>query len=164
MSSSVVAFCERHSLTTMLNFLRHSGPTSGMMQEVFAVDLLEQLLAGDAAKLEELQAIRAQIHPLAKAARHRAAFKQFQEERARKENEIIAALRSEIETLRVQLDQKRSAHPPAAVFPTPRADDETQRFEVDDETLRFGGSPQGTQPEAAAADYRQVIGLTWAPE
>jgi hypothetical protein len=78
MSSSVVAFCETHNLTSMRNLLRHCSGT----WEVSALHVLEELVANDASKLEALQAIRAEIHPVAKAARFRVTMQKWQAEMA----------------------------------------------------------------------------------
>lgn len=149
--STVVAFCERHNLTKMHNLLRHS---SGCMQEVFAVDLLEDLMAGDADKLEELKTIKAQIHPVGKAAQHRLRMKQFLVEHAKKENETIAALHADIDSLKAQLAKKRLSLPDP-VATTPRADDETQRFDDETQRLSEADSPE-TQPDAAAENYLRI--------
>jgi predicted nucleic acid-binding Zn-ribbon protein len=78
MSSSVVAFCETHNLTSMRNLLRHCDGA----WEVSALHVLEELVANDAEKLAALQAIRAEIHPVAKAARFRATMQKWQAEMA----------------------------------------------------------------------------------
>ena len=78
MSSSVVAFCEHHNLTSMRNLLRHCEGT----WELSALHVLEELVANDPEKIAALQAIRAEIHPVAKAARFRATMQRWRTEMA----------------------------------------------------------------------------------
>lgn len=141
MSDSILDFCERHNLTAMLNFLRHSGPaTSPCMRDVFAVELLQQLLAGDGDKLQELDALKADIDPVERAAKHRASMKNLHQELARKKSTVIEQLREEIQELKRQLATKR-----------------LRTEEMRDTQLWNEGESQSTQPSLADTDYQKVL-------
>ena len=109
MSSSVVAFCETHNLTSMRNLLRHC---SGAW-EVSALHVLEELVANDASKLEALQAIRAEIHPVAKAARFRVTMQKWQAEMANAK-ELEREFADRLTDMRKQLKEARK---PVEVIP-----------------------------------------------
>ena len=145
MPDSILDFCERHSLTAMLNLLRHtSGPAttspSCIMRDVFAVELLQQLLAGDGDKLQELDALKADIDPVERAAKHRASMKNLHQELTRKKSTVIEQLREEIQELKRQLATKR---------PRTAEAQETQRWDQ--------GESQSTQPSLADTDYQKVL-------
>lgn len=178
--SSVIDFCQRHDLKNMFNFLRHSG-TADCMQAVFAVNLLEELLVGDTVKLEELRAIKAQIHPVTKAAQHRENMKARHAEIDRKKNVVIPELRREIEALRATLDSKKRKTPQNKKPAEEReeesqafgiaGEEETQAFGIaeEEETQAFGilggqrtsppdeESESSTQPGQGTADYNRVM-------
>jgi hypothetical protein len=152
---SVIAFCERHSLSNMLNLLRHSGP-SNHMQEVFALNVLEELVKDDADKSEALRCIRAEIHPVERAARLRAQKIAQTADINHKKNVTLAALHLKIADLEEQLAKKREEHAkPQAADETqhaqpPMDEDETQAGDVDDTQPIFtntGDDSSDTQPD-----------------
>lgn len=151
--SAVIDFCERHNLTKMLNLLRHSSGNQllSCMQEVYAVELLEELLASDTGGAkEDLDTLKAQIHPLAKAAKHRADLNQFSAKMEEK-NEIIQRLIAENQRLRNQLvgqEEKTSRKKPRA--PTPQEEHDSQ-FPYSQADL------DETQPLNAAENYSAMM-------
>ena len=159
--SAVIAFCERHNIMCMLNLLRNIGqPTC--MQEVFALDVLEQMLVSDPEKMRALKEIRAEIHPVTKLAQHRAAMLERQAEIVHKESSVIPALNREIEELQARLDRMRLDRQAAAAAPQPAApigdySQETQQF--DTQLLPGDGNDSDhTQPENPD-QYAEVLGL-----
>lgn len=158
MPSAVEAFCEKHNLTTMLNLLRYSSSPVNGMQEVFAVDLLGELLAGNQELKTELENLKKQINPLARAAMHRAEFKKFNDDMALKQKEM-EKLMGEIKHLKDLLEQRRgrisTPPPPAPTSPPADANGYQQ------ETQLFDLSPreeeeQMTQPGQAWQQYQQM--------
>ena len=158
MPSAVEAFCEKHNLTTMLNLLRYSSSPVNGMQEVFAVDLLGELLAGNQELKTELENLKKQINPLARAAMHRAEFKKFNDDMALKQKEM-EKLMGEIKHLNDLLEQRRgrisTPPPPAPTSPPADANGYQQ------ETQLFDLSPreeeeQMTQPGQAWQQYQQM--------
>ena len=160
--SEVIAFCERHSLTSMLNLLRNCGQMTPV-RELFAVKLLEELVANDPEKLSALGQIRSRINPVEMSARFRATIKE-------REAKILAAmnekkdLASEIDRLQEALEQKKKASPAVprkprpAVIPTPPAanpepqetqvfcDEYTQPVNIDQAATLVGKDDDDTQP------------------
>ena len=160
---SVLAFCERHNMSNMLNLLRSSGPATHM-QEVFALNVLEELLAGDADKLEALRSIRAEIHPVEKAAKLRA-LKKAQQNEINHKKEVIATLHKRISELEAQLEQKRKAQAQAAQGGAQHAqqampEDESQAVQDDETQILFGAagnhSPD-TQPDNMQAEQASIL-------
>jgi hypothetical protein len=136
--SAVIAFCEQNDMSNMLHLLRHSGPVNHL-QEVFALNVLEELAAGDAAKIETLRSIRNEIHPVERAARLRAQIFVQTEEIKHKKEVTIAALRKEIRELEAQVEKKRKE------LAKPQVEDETQ--DPEQTQLPNGEGSQDTQPE-----------------
>ena len=153
--SEVIAFCERHSLTSMLNLLRNCGQMTPV-RELFAVKLLEELVANDPEKLSALGQIRSRINPVEMSARFRATIKE-------REAKILAAmnekkdLASEIDRLQEALEQKKKASPAVprkprpAVIPTPQetqvfCDEYTQPVNIDQAGTLVGKDDDDTQP------------------
>jgi uncharacterized protein YukE len=155
MPSAVEAFCEKHNLTTMLNLLRYSSSPVNGMQEVFAVDLLGELLAGNQELKTELENLKKQINPLARAAMHRAEFKKFNDDMALKQKEM-EKLMGEIKHLKKDLLEQRRGRistppPPAPTSPPADANgyqQETQLFET-------SPPPQEEQDETQAGNAWQ---------
>ena len=161
---SVIAFCERHNLSNMLNLLRHSGP-SNRMQEVFALNVLEELLKDDADKSEALRCIRAEIHPVERAARLRAKKIAQTVEINHMTNVTIAALRQKIADLEAKVAKKREEHAkPQAADETQHAqplmdEDETQAEGVDDTQPIFTAEKDSsdTQPDNMHAEQDLLL-------
>ena len=160
MPSAVEAFCEKHNLTTMLNLLRYSSSPVNGMQEVFAVDLLGELLAGNQELKTELENLKKQINPLARAAMHRAEFKKFNDDMALKQKEM-EKLMGEIKHLKDLLEQRRgrisTPPPPPVALTSPPADangyqQETQLFDLSPREEE----EQMTQPGQAWQQYQQM--------
>ena len=153
---NVISFCERHGLTNMLNLLRHSGPTNHM-QEVFALGVLEEILASDDAKMEELRSMRAAIHPVERAAALRA-LKLVQQQELEKKNVTIANLREKIAVLEAQLAQKNL--PRDCVPETPHAQGGDEDETCCNQTQLIwadAGSPE-TQSENLLQEQARVLG------
>jgi hypothetical protein len=144
--SAVVSFCEQNGMSNMLHLLRHSGPANHM-QEVFALNVLEELVAGDADKIETLRSIRNEIHPVERAARLRALKIAQTAEINHKKNVTIAALCQKIRELEAQVAQKREEHA--------KPQDETQ---VPEETqLLDADGSQDTQPEIMFDEQARLL-------
>lgn len=136
----------------MLNLLRYSSSPVNGMQEVFAVDLLGELLAGNQELKTELQNLKKQINPLARAAMHRAEFKKFNDDMALKQKEM-EKLMGEIKHLKDLLEQRRGriSTPPPPAPTSPPADangyqQETQLFEE-----------EATQADQAYQQYSSLV-------
>lgn len=97
-----IAFCELHGLTRMHNLLRHGGPMT-TTQEVFALDVLEELLANDPAKMEALLVLRKSIHPVEKAMHFRTVTMAKQDADIQVVKRDILALEAIIQTMRAKL-------------------------------------------------------------
>jgi len=144
-TSAVITFCENHNLKTMLNLLRYSSSPVNGMQEVFAVDLLAELLAGNQQLTAELQTLRKQINPLARAAMHRAEFKKFNDDIALKQKEM-GKLMEEINLLKERLIKQRRER--ISTPPPPSAndnDDDANKYQQ--ETQLYEMSPPPPQEE-----------------
>jgi hypothetical protein len=127
--SEVIAFCERHNLTSMLNLLRHIGGMN-QVREVLAVNVLKQLVADDADKRRELEEICSRVNPVEIRARLRAINKEREAKILAAQNEKRALIK-EIEQLEAALRQKKAT--PAVA-------------EEEHETQLFGdGDDQDTQ-------------------
>jgi hypothetical protein len=127
--SSVIAFCELHGLTRMLNLLRHGGPMT-TTQEVFALDVLEELLANDPAKMEALLVLRKAIHPVERAMHFRTVIMAKQDADIQAVKRDIMKLEAIIQSMRAKLHG-----------------DDTQIIEVQDAQ---GYDSEKTQPEEVA--------------
>jgi hypothetical protein len=141
--SSVIAFCELHSLTRMLNLLRHCGPLTST-QEVFALDLLEEVLANDPVKMAALSEIKKAVHPVEKA-------KQFRATVLRQDTEL-AAIRESIKELENIIEGMRMEEEnPAGKIPKTTEDDtQIVQFESQDaQVVNYDSDSAKTQPEEA---------------
>ena len=135
--SAVTAFCERHGMVNMRNLLQHSGSGVTHMQEVFALNVLEELLqatGGD--KMAELRSIRAEIHPVERAAKLRA-LKVLQEREIQGKQIVIDGLLSQIDKSNLTRDQTSRA-----ISSTP----DVQQTEDDEETQLPPPTPDAQQP------------------
>ena len=156
MSSPVISFCMDHNLTNMYNLLSHIG-TMNCVQEVSAINMLEELVAGDDEKLAILREIKNTISPVEKAAKHRAFVARELANITDKEQNIIPALEQNIDELRAALVNRKAelARKRAAAEETQASDPEATQGVVS-----APDTPQ-TQPEAAAEDAdreRQALG------
>ena len=76
--SEVIAFCERHGISSLQHLLDHCGPTTHM-RELLAVKVLEDLSVNDPEKLGELSKIRSKLDPVEMMAKIRATAKKQEE-------------------------------------------------------------------------------------
>ena len=157
MSSPVISFCMDHNLTNMYNLLSHIG-TMNCVQEVSAINMLEELVAGDNEKLAILREIKNEISPVEKAARHRAFVARELANITEKEQNIIPTLQKEIDELRAALANRKAelarkrALAEAAAAPQPQEAEDS-----DPDATQLPGSPE-TQPGNAAEDAARERG------
>ena len=121
--SEVIAFCERHGLTRMQNLLLNCGEMTPV-REMYAIQVLEELVANDPVKVGALRQLSSRINPVETRARFRITVKEREAqmlEATMKKEAII----SQIERLRLELLRMKVVSPP------PQAEEhETQAFEV----------------------------------
>jgi hypothetical protein len=101
--SEVIAFCERHNLTSMLDLLNCGQITP--VTEMFALQVLEELVANDPEKVNALHQIRERINPVEIRARIRGTIKERHAkilEATKKKQEIL----HNIERLKAELQLK----------------------------------------------------------
>ena len=106
--SEVIAFCERHGISSLQHLLDHCGPTTHM-RELLAVKVLEDLSVNDPEKLGELSKIRSKLDPVEMMAKIRATAKK-QEEKILEATKIKQALTLEFERLGAALRKKKRAN------------------------------------------------------
>jgi len=136
--SEVIAFCERHApVRSMLDLLRNCGQITPVT-EMFALQVLEELVANDPDKVLELQQIRVRINPVDTKARFRITIKEREAkmlEAAKKSQELL----DKIERVQEELRQLKMAKPP-------QEEHESQAFEDDFEHTskysKLSGKPQ----------------------
>jgi hypothetical protein len=105
--SEVIAFCERHSLNSMLDLLRNCGQITPVT-EMFALQVLEELVANDPEKVNALHQIRERINPVEIRAKIRGTIKERHAkilEATKKKQEIL----HNIERLKAELQQLKLA-------------------------------------------------------
>ena len=146
--SAVIAYCEQNGMSNMLHLLRHSGPMNHM-QEVFALNVLEELAAGDADKIETLRSIRNEIHPVERAARLRALKIAQTAEINYKKDVTIAALRQKITELEAQVAQKREK--------LAKSQDEGKTQGLEETQLLNAEGSQDTQPELMFIEQDRLL-------
>jgi len=123
--SEVIAFCERHGLTRMQNLLLNCGEMTPV-REMYAIQVLEELVANDPVKVGALRQLSSRINPVETRARFRITVKEREAQmlEATKKKE---ALISQIERLNAELQRMKEAVPP-------QEEHETQAFEVEYDT------------------------------
>jgi hypothetical protein len=144
---AVLAFCERNGLTNMLNLLRHSGgPNLTSTQEVFALDVLQDLVGKDPVKKAALQTLRTEVHPVFKAQAFYATAK-------RHESDIAAVKQSINELEGIIADMRRTLQGPIVKSAKTNGEDdeETQKIPDQDAQNPYPESDsEASQPEQAS--------------
>lgn len=122
--SEVIAFCERHGLTSMLDLLRNCGQITPVT-EMFALQVLEELVANDPDKVIALHQIRVRINPVETKAGFRITVKEREakmNEAAMKEKELL----HKVERLKAELQQLQLAKPPQEAHESQAWEDESE--------------------------------------
>jgi hypothetical protein len=97
---SAIEFCERHNLTDMLKLLKLHSQDPPPLFDVYAFGVIELLVAGNAAQLEEARGLMKQIHPLEQAKALR--------ETIEKQGKAIASVNKSIQSLEKKIEQMQT--------------------------------------------------------
>ena len=163
--SEVIAFCERHSLNSMLDLLRNCGQITPVT-EMFALQVLEELVANDPDKVLELQQIRTRINPVDTRARFRITIKEREAkmlEAAKKSQELL----DKIERVQEELRQLKMAKPPQEAHESQAFEDDYEHTskcsklsgEPDEEETQVFGDGCETQPKADVSQDAALMNI-----